>query len=248
MTEIDYSRALVEQNRLMAELAGNADWATPVPTCPGWTLLQLIRHVGRGDRWAAQIIREGAETAPDPRQVPDGRPPDEREGALEWLRLGAQAVLDADAHAGPGATQWTFIGPRPAGWWIRRRVHECTVHRADAAIATDQQYVLPAELAADGISEWLELIDALKAAGGTPVFGSDALVRLQATDGELASPEWQLHDHGTARAAGEDDATVRGAAVDLLLALTRRRSADQANVVISGDQRLWDQWLAGTPF
>ena len=28
---------------------------------------------------------------------------------------------------------WTFLGPRPANWWIRRRLHETAVHRADAA-------------------------------------------------------------------------------------------------------------------
>jgi hypothetical protein len=57
---VDYGAALIEQNRLLADVLLAADPATPVPTCPGWTLLQLLRHVGRGDRWAAQIIRERA--------------------------------------------------------------------------------------------------------------------------------------------------------------------------------------------
>ena len=52
---------------------------------------------------------------------------------------------------------WTFNGPKPAGWWIRRRVHEATVHRADAVLAVGGDYDLPAELAGDGISEWIEL-------------------------------------------------------------------------------------------
>jgi hypothetical protein len=47
---------MIEQNRMLGELLRGADWSVPVPTCPGWTLLQLLRHVGRGDRWAAQII------------------------------------------------------------------------------------------------------------------------------------------------------------------------------------------------
>ena len=59
---------------------------------------------------------------------------------------------------GADTAVWTFIGPRPAHWWIRRRVHEATVHRADAAIALGADYQLTPELAADGIDEWLERI------------------------------------------------------------------------------------------
>jgi hypothetical protein len=57
---------------------------------------------------------------------------------------------------GPGSEVSTFVGPKAAAWWIRRRLHEATVHRADAAIALGVPYELSAELAADGISEWLE--------------------------------------------------------------------------------------------
>ena len=60
---MDYAAALIEQNQLLGELLRDADWSTPVPTCPGWTLLQLLRHVGRGDRWAAQIITDRANTS-----------------------------------------------------------------------------------------------------------------------------------------------------------------------------------------
>ena len=71
---------------------------TPVPTCPGWTLKQLFRHVGRGDRWAATIVRTGQPA--DPREVADGRPPEG--GLVDWLRGGPQAILDAVAEVGSG--------------------------------------------------------------------------------------------------------------------------------------------------
>ncbi|WP_432278328.1 maleylpyruvate isomerase N-terminal domain-containing protein [Nocardia carnea] len=29
---------------------------TPIPTCPGWTLADLVTHVGRARRWAATMI------------------------------------------------------------------------------------------------------------------------------------------------------------------------------------------------
>ena len=69
-------------------------------------------------------------------------------------------MIDAVDHVGADARVWTFTGPKPAGWWIRRRVHETTVHRADAELALGGEFELPSELAADGISEWIELIRA----------------------------------------------------------------------------------------
>ena len=72
---MDYAAALTGQNQELGELLRDADWSVPVPTCPGWTLLQLLRHVGRGDRWAAQIITDRADTSLDPRSVRDGKPP-----------------------------------------------------------------------------------------------------------------------------------------------------------------------------
>src|SRR4249919_1767430 len=94
----DPAAALVDENSRFAALA-EADPDTPVPTCPGWSLKQLFRHVGRGDRWAATIVRTGRPV--DPKDVADGRPP---EGALvEWLHGGATAILDAVREVGPDA-------------------------------------------------------------------------------------------------------------------------------------------------
>ena len=74
---MDYAAALLEQNRAFGELIRRGDPSTPVATCPGWSLSQLFRHVGRGDRWAAEIITSGSDGTLDPRLVPDGRPPDD---------------------------------------------------------------------------------------------------------------------------------------------------------------------------
>jgi hypothetical protein len=57
--------------------------------------------------------------------------------------------------AAPGAIVATFSGPRPARWWIRRLLHETTVHRAGAALAMREPFELGPEVAADGIDESL---------------------------------------------------------------------------------------------
>ena len=71
---------------------------------------------------------------------PTGEPPEG--GLVDWLRGGPQAILDAVAEVGPDTPVWTFTGPRPASWWIRRREHEVLVHRADAALALGPDFVV----------------------------------------------------------------------------------------------------------
>jgi len=41
---------------------------------------------------------------------------------------------------------------------------------------------------------------------------------------------------------------VRGPAVDLLMAITRRRTAADAGLEVLGDASVWDGWLANSPF
>ena len=155
---MDFATALIEENDAFAQTLRGADEATPVPTCPGWTLRHLLRHVGRGDRWAGQIVGDRLSDYLDPREVRDGKPPDDADGAIDWLRGGAQGLVGAVDGVGADTAVWTFLGPRPAAWWIRRRLHEATVHRADAELALGRDFRLAAELAADGLTEWLERV------------------------------------------------------------------------------------------
>ncbi len=242
-----HAAAFVEENELFATLAATADLDTPVPTCPDWSLKQLFRHVGRGDRWAATIVRTG-EFA-DPREVADGRPPEG--GLVEWLRGGPRAVLDAVAEVGQGTPVWTFTGPQPASWWIRRREHEVLVHRADAALALGVGYQLPAERAADGVSEYLGLLVARKPNPADPPLADGVTVHLHATDAELGrTGEWLVRGAGGGVAwehgHGKGDVAVRGPAVELLLAMMGRRPSDGVETI--GDRTLWERWLARSGF
>src|SRR4051794_36200405 len=121
---MDYASALVRQNELLGELVVGADQTTPVPTCPGWNLSQLVRHVGRGDRWAAQIISDRVDHYLDPRTVRDGKPPADPEGFIPWLSGSARTVLDAVAEAGEQAPGWASLGRPPGRWGGRRRRHD----------------------------------------------------------------------------------------------------------------------------
>ncbi|TPG28245.1 maleylpyruvate isomerase family mycothiol-dependent enzyme [Mycolicibacterium hodleri] len=249
---MDFRATLLEETRALGDVIRNADPETQVPTCPGWTMNQLLKHVGRGHRWSAQIIAERRHEPLDPREVRDGRPPEDLDGAIEWLNGGAQLVIDAVGRVGPEIRVWTFNGPRPAGWWVRRRVHEATIHRADAVLAMGGEFDLPAELAADGVSEWIELAT-VSASLREPPLRRGLTLHLHASDAGLGpTGEWTIthdedglqwsHDHTKGEAA------VRGKAVDLLLALTRRRAAADGGIEVLGDSAVWDAWLSGTPF
>jgi uncharacterized protein (TIGR03083 family) len=152
---VDYSAALIEQNRLFTEMVLSAESETPIPTCPSWTLRHLVRHVGRAHRWGAQITRTGGDVTLDPGSVPDGRPSDDANGARAWRHACPEVLLHAVAQVGgPEAIVATFFGPRPARWWIRRLLHETMVHWADAAVAIAEPYELAPEVAADGMTQY----------------------------------------------------------------------------------------------
>lgn len=251
---MDYAAAFLEQNRAFGEVIRSGDQSTPVPTCPEWTLEKLFRHVGRGDRWAAQIIIDRVDEYLDPRTVEGGKPPPDRDDAIFWLHAGAQRLIDAVEQAGMETPVWTFIGQRPASWWIRRRLHEATVHRADATLALGRDYTLDPELAADGITEWLERVAAQAGSDGAPLpIEGDHTLHLHATDPGLGEAgEWTIraddgriswsHDHGKGSVA------LRGAATDLLLAVVRRVAVADTGIAVFGDTEVWQRWLDNTPF
>lgn len=248
---MDFRAALLEQTRAFGDLIRSADPATPVPTCDDWNLKQLFRHVGRGNRWAAQIVAERRNQPLDPRDVRDGRPPDDPDAAIDWLNGGAQALIKAVDRVGSDARVWTFTGPRPAGFWIRRRLHEVTVHRADAALALGVDFELDPELASDAISEWIELM-ANQKQPHPPVERGQKL-HLHASEEKLGpTGEWTIvnDDDGVWWSHNHEkgDAAVRGPVTDLLLAITRRRTAADRGVEVLGDASVWDRWLERTLF
>lgn len=247
---VNFEGALIAENAAFAELLRDADLATPVPSCPDWTLDQLMRHVGRGDRWCAQIVAERSDENIDPRTVPDGKPPADPDGRVGWIHDGPRRLIDAVAGSGPDTAVWTFLGPRPAAWWIRRRLHETAVHRADAAFALGARFEIDPAVAADGITEYLERVMIRASQGDELPLGGGQSLHLHATD--AAPGEWTItgrpdgiaFDHAHAKAT----TALRGSARDLLLAIVRRGEPADLGLEMFGDPGVWDTWLARTPF
>ncbi|MFI0241278.1 maleylpyruvate isomerase N-terminal domain-containing protein [Streptomyces sp. NPDC016845] len=249
---------IIAQSDLLRGHLDGADLAVTVPTCPDWTLRELVGHVGRAHRWAEAMVRTRAIEGLDEDDLPDRAPADDDPATLgAWLADGARRLADTLRAAGPDTACWSWAWQHDSGFWARRMVHETVVHRADAALAAKADYDVAPEIAADAIDEWLRIvryvqdIDArdsaqeLKAGGRT--------LHLHATDAAPESAaEWliELGDEGIVwrREHARADVALRGPMTDLLLAFYRRQPLDSGRVEVLGDRALLDFWLERATF
>jgi uncharacterized protein (TIGR03083 family) len=254
-------RFYTELRGCTAELARiiEGDLERPVPTCPGWTFRQLATHVGRGHRWAAQIVATRATTPIPMREVADGKLPADPARHAPWLNAGAGLVIEAVTAAGSDPV-WTGTGMRPASFWARRRAHEAAVHLADAQLAAGRDVDLAPDAAADGVDEWLALVAAdtegttdLARERARELRGDGQSLHFHATDPGLSGTgEWLVVRTPSGvtiqRGHGKADVAVRGPAASLLLVLTRRLPPSDPAIEILGQQALLTHWLQHTPF
>src|ERR1700750_1356511 len=152
-----YCAEILSSTEIFARLADGADLTKKVPTCPEWTLRQLATHVGRVQRWAAEIVVTRSAGVIPFREVPDGRLPDDPARNADWLRAGAERLVTALRDGGSDPV-WTSAGTRPASFWARRMAHETAVHRADAALRAGPRPAFAPGLAAHAVDERLRFL------------------------------------------------------------------------------------------
>lgn len=241
-----------ETNACAAMLEGG-DLTGEVVSCPGWRVLDLVKHLGVVQRWAAQMLRDLATEELSFRQV-DRQLPSDPTGYAGWLRAGGELVAEALRAAPASAPVWTWGDGRSCGWWSRRLVHETVVHRADVAFSFGQPFEVDPQVAADGIEELLVNLPAAGARGLAPRLGEleghGEQLELAATD---TGDSWSVTVDGRgafrwARTAGAADASLQAPAATLLLVLYRRLPSDAAGVERRGDDALVDRWLQHATF
>jgi uncharacterized protein (TIGR03083 family) len=83
-----------------------------VPTCPEWTLLDLVQHLGEVHRFWAAALNAGPAAAPPAESAPQGAEaaPREREALLAWSAASTRQLLDTLREAGPDRGCWTWWG------------------------------------------------------------------------------------------------------------------------------------------
>jgi uncharacterized protein (TIGR03083 family) len=258
MTQLGYHRVEaefeVETARLGAAVSA-IDPEMPLPTCPQWTVRDLVTHVGTGHRWATAIVQDHGSTPP-PYVIVNA--PHGSGRWAQWLTGGARRLAEAVRASGPDRPVWTWRTETTAEFWLRKMLHDEIVHRFDVELAANRLGDVSADLAADGVSDLLASIAMLSPPDSPdPIFsdliGTGQTLQLEATNpGLAAGGEWFVERtpsgvnwrHGQIPA----DTTVRGPARELLLVLNRRLSPSRAGVEIAGDAGLFTYWLEHSRF
>lgn len=237
----------MDSSRLLECLADNVtrlrdvagkDLAAPVPSCPGWTVTDLVRHVAEVYLHKVEAMRRA--------QMPEPWPPDltaeEPLALLDRAYTALRAEFDTRDAGGPA---FTWHAPdQTVGFWIRRMAHETVIHRVDAELALGESIGgIPADVAVDGVDEVLNVFLEYGSrtwredfAGQLVEWGDQSL--LVTMDGT----SWRVtvHPDGVDVAAGGGDeatatATVRGEPAPLLLWLWNRGGDDW--VIATGEPR-----------
>jgi uncharacterized protein (TIGR03083 family) len=151
---IDHGRfldALEIEVELLLDAAHSAPADTPVPTCPGFTVGEVVRHVGGVYRVARLWTTEGQ--APQDWQ----RFPDPGQSIEDYLRTGlAELLRELSTHSPESQAASWWPADETYGFWWRRMAHETTIHRYDAEDATGVPITEVADdFAVDGIDEAL---------------------------------------------------------------------------------------------
>ncbi|MDI3408651.1 maleylpyruvate isomerase family mycothiol-dependent enzyme [Streptomyces cavernicola] len=235
-----YCTTLLRQTELLSAHTRGANPALPVPTCPGWTLADLLRHVEATYSWAERLVRTRATS---PEHLGDTHAQD--------APVNAAHLAATLREAGPHVELWSPAPPHTPLFWARRMAVEATVHRYDATRALGIPYELDPRTALIGLDEWTEM-SALPQAfpseqARRELLGPDRTVHLHTTD---APGEWLIdltgdngqdiavrHQHRSAAVA------VRAPAADLLLLMYGRRTLDDDGIESFGDTALFTDWL-----
>lgn len=141
--------------------ADRAGLDAAVPTCPGWTVRDLVAHQGMVHRWAAALVR--GERPSDDEVVGFERAGGAAADPLAWLGAGAVDLAQTVTDAPPDVRAPIFLddAPAPRAFWARRQCHETTIHAVDAMAAAlgrsprAEEVWVDTDLAVDGIDELL---------------------------------------------------------------------------------------------
>lgn len=259
MEPYDLLAALARDGEAFADVCADADLTLPVPPCPGWSLADLVWHLAEVHHFWRTIVDEQRDTWEGYEQPT--RPPDN--ALVDFYRDGLEATVTVLAAAHPQQANWTWSHQRDAGFVMRRMAHETAVHLVDANAALGRPHAVAADLASDGIDEFL--FHFLRP-GATVTETLGGSVHIHCTD---VAGEWTVRPAAAGAGSGNEsgdesadvddasggemvvtrehskgDAALRGAATDLLLVLWRRLPLAAVDVI--GDRALVERFVAST--
>jgi uncharacterized protein (TIGR03083 family) len=213
--------------------------AARIPSCPDWSMHDLVDHVGRVHHWVIGIVGSRAQD-----RVPfssQGPGPESDAECLAWFEEGAGELVELLGGVDPAEPVWNwFIGVSPVRYWMQRMAMETSIHRWDGQNAVGTPDPFDSEIAVAGIEEVVGLFLPSFPSTATQL-SSDASMHLHCTDTE---GEWLVRfgpdGASTTHEHAKGDVAVRGTASDLYLLLWNRVSAERCEVF--GDASLLQRW------
>ena len=153
-TQLDFTEAFATAAEWFAVTTASLDMRAGVPTCPGWTVIDLVSHLGNIHAWAATIVETGRSA-----QGQNDAPPSHKPRVVaEWYAGKAEDLYAVLRASDPAAPCWNFaFGLGTADFWPRRQLHETTTHGVDLALAGGKTPQLDPDISADGIDEALRV-------------------------------------------------------------------------------------------
>ena len=232
----DYLASTEANGRAVVDIAARNDLDSPVPTCPSWTLGDLLAHVSGANRWVSRCVSSGL-TAQERILAPA---PTGRDALLRWSEESLDELLATLSATDPGELVWTPIrGALGSVWWRRKAALEVAIHRNDAenAVGLDQQ-IIDAQLALDGIDEYSQefLPLMLHAVVESPPVTAVLLSPTDIDDSRVLS----LIAAGDDRDPGVPGVELTATASDLLLWMWNR--LPDGSLAVSGDEAVVTWW------
>ncbi|WP_133176525.1 maleylpyruvate isomerase family mycothiol-dependent enzyme [Nocardioides currus] len=150
----DWLALLAIHTERFGDIVRDAEVDAPVPSCPGWSLRDLVVHLGGVHQWAAHAVLDG-----NPHLRPEPPAGTGRHELTTWYRRHASHLVEVLTSTAADAPAWTLDDRHPtAAFWRRRQVHETVMHVWDADHALGQRRPIDPPLAWDGVLEVRDVI------------------------------------------------------------------------------------------
>ena len=136
---MDYLDAIRRESDLFYATADAVDPMLAVPSCPDWTIADLIWHLGEVHWFWATVIEARAS---DPAEVERAKPPRpaEHRELIAWGHSQADRMIQLLDATGDDVPVWTWAvdeSDHSVGFIRRHQVQEAAVHRWDLQTAAN---------------------------------------------------------------------------------------------------------------
>lgn len=247
MNVSEYIGCVRNEGEVFAHAAELGSLAAEIPPCPGWSMRELVRHLGFIHLWAAENVAHPIDGWADVEDLPDLTDhwpelatawPDDA-GLVSWYRETNANLVRVLEAAPPDLQCFTFLpAPTPLTMWARRQASEIAIHRFDAELSRGITSHFSSEFATDMLDE---LLCGFAPRPSKVAVDSERTLHVHAHD---VGEHWQMtfapHGITTSRGEGDADLTVTATAADLYLAFWNRTT--DTTLKLDGDTGLMDTW------